>query len=155
MEAGQEHGIRPAAHSLVHRLEAGWPSLGSEVDAECDPYEAGFGFLVDEEPVTACIGAAALGAIKARGPRRRLVGVRIAGAPIPVPDLQWWPLLGDGEPVGELRSAVFSPGLQGNIGLAMVLLAHADAGVRLVAQFADGERDCVVSRLPFELPPAA
>jgi aminomethyltransferase len=154
MAAGQAHGIGAAAHSLVHRLEAGWPALGSEVDAECDPYEAGLGCLVDAEPVAACIGAAALGAIKARGPRRRLVGVHIGGAPMPVPDLQWCALLGDGEPVGELRSAVFSPRLRRNIGLAMVLLAYAEPGVRLSARFPDGERACVVSPLPFAVPQA-
>jgi len=81
------------------------------------------------------------------------VGVELGGSRLEEPNLEWWPLLPDGagydEVVGEVRSAVWSPRLERNIGLAMVLLAYAEAGTHLFARTHQGARPCTLTELPF------
>ncbi|MYG21182.1 MAG: aminomethyl transferase family protein, partial [Gemmatimonadetes bacterium] len=55
----------------------------------------------------------------------------------------------DGEAIGFVTSAVWSPRLQRNIGYAMVPTAFAESGTRLRVATPDGEREVVVVRKPF------
>ena len=133
----------------MHRIEAGIPGLGLEMNADSDPFELGVGTLVDLEQALPYIGSAALPALKARGLRQRLVGISVDAPKFEREDRDWWPLLADDRVVGELRSTAFSPGLGRTIGLAVVLLAHAEPGVGLVAESPHGRLECRVESLPF------
>ncbi len=55
----------------------------------------------------------------------------------------------DGEVVGHITSAVWSPRLEKNIGYAMVSTAHAELGSELVVETPGGDATATVVRRPF------
>ena len=56
----------------------------------------------------------------------------------------------DGTQVGQITSGIFSPRLDCNVGLSMILRSHWDVGTSLVVHTPDGmARDAIVSVLPF------
>ena len=145
--AGEASGIAPAVLSAVHRIEAGLPRVGAEMDTNSDPFEVGAGSLVDLDQAEPFIGSVALRALAARGLRQRLVGIVVEdGEP---PAVGVWPLMADGEVWGELRSIAWSPGLGAFIGLAVVLLEYAEPGTRLQAEVPGASCRCRVEALPF------
>ena len=60
-----------------------------------------------------------------------------------------WPVHQDGDEIGFITSAVYSPRLDGNIGYAMVPAASGKLGSQLGVTTPDGERDATVVRRPF------
>jgi len=60
-----------------------------------------------------------------------------------------WALTVDGEQVGEVTSAVWSPRLQANVGLGMTLIEHTAVGSRLMVDAPDGARSATVVEVPF------
>ena len=74
------------------------------------------------------IGKAALLRIQEEGVTRKQVGLIIAGGPLKGPNTTFWAIQKDGVTVGKVTSAVYSPRLEQNIALAMVLAEHADIG---------------------------
>jgi aminomethyltransferase len=110
------------------RLEAGMNLYGSDMDESTHPFESGLGWTVALEPrERAFIGRNALEAIRAHGPRRKLVGLLLEGRgvlrahqKVLVPEA--------GE--GEITSGTFSPTLERSIALARVPAA-AGAGVQV------------------------
>lgn len=149
LTVGAEYDIAPSAQCTAHRVEAGQLGLAFDIDTDSEPFELGLGDLVDLASKRDFIGKAALTALHARGPRRRLLGVVIEGEPLEEPNPEWWPLVAGGEVVGDVRTAVFSPRLGINVGLGLVLLAYAEPGVRLEAMSPAGARGCVLRELPF------
>jgi len=144
--AGEGSGIAPAALGAVHRIEAGLPRVGAEMDVNSDPFEVGAGALVDLGQELPFIGSVALRALAARGLRQRLVGIVVEdGDP---PAVGAWRLVAGGESRGELRSLAWSPGLGAYIGLGVVLLEYAEPGTRLEAQIPGGGCRCRVEALP-------
>jgi aminomethyltransferase len=141
--------MAPSAQCAVLPVEAGLPSFAFDMDGASDPFEMGLGDLVDLAGQGDFVGKTALTAMHARGPRRRLMGAVIDGEPLAEPNPQWWPLMADGEVVGDVRTAVFSPRLGENVALALVLLAYAEPGVRLEASSPRGPHHCVLKELPF------
>lgn len=149
MDAGRPHNIRPTGPSDIRRVEAGILNYGIDMTLENNPYEVGLGWLVDEAKEADYIGKAALQRIKAEGVQRKLVGVEIAGDPLPF-NMTRWPVYCDGAPVGFITSALFSPRLARNIGYANVPAELGALGTRLEVDVPDvGERDAVVVQKPF------
>ncbi len=149
MEAGRDCGIRPTGPSDIRRIEAGILNYGIDMTLAENPYEVGLGWLVDLEPGNEFIGRAALERVKAEGPRRKLVGVEIEGEPLDL-NMVRWPASLDGQPIGQVTSAVYSPRLERNIGYAMLPAEHAALGTRLTVAPEDGsERAATVVRKPF------
>jgi glycine cleavage system aminomethyltransferase T len=72
MAAGEEHGLEPGGYQVLDslRIEKGFRVLGSDLTAGDTPYEAGLGFCVAEDKDF--VGADALAAARAAGPRKRL-----------------------------------------------------------------------------------
>ena len=60
-----------------------------------------------------------------------------------------WPVHQDGDAIGFVTSAVYSPRLNRNIGYAMLPTASAELGTRLSATTPDGERAAKVVPRPF------
>lgn len=149
MEAGQAHGIAPAAPSQIRRLEAGMLSYGSDMTIENNPFELGLGRLVDLDLETPYVGRDALRRIALEGPRQRLVGVELHCPPMTDYNGDHWPVLADGAVVGEVTSSVHSPRLEKNIGLAMVAAGHAATGTRLAVRAPEGNFEATVADLPF------
>ncbi|MGH2536026.1 MAG: glycine cleavage T C-terminal barrel domain-containing protein, partial [Candidatus Promineifilaceae bacterium] len=95
------------------------------------------------------IGREALGRIKAEGPRRKLVGVEIGGAPLAF-NMTRWPVSAEGEAAGFITSAVWSPRLKRNIGYANLPAGLARLGAPLTVRLPDGdERPATVVPKPF------
>src|SRR5947207_42054 len=84
-------------------------------------YAFGLGLdrLVDLDMDADFVGKEALRRIKQEGVTRRMVGVEIGGDRIEM-NATKWPVSIDGEAVGAVTSAIFSPRLEKNIGFAWV-----------------------------------
>lgn len=149
MAAGKPHDIRPTGPSDIRRIEAGILNWGADITLDTTPYEVGLGWLVDDAKPTDYVGRDALRRLKAQGPRRRLVGIEIAGDRIEF-NVTKWPVRAGAEPIGHVTSAIHSPRLKKNIGFALVPAAHATNGTRLTIDVpAVGPRDAVVVPRPF------
>jgi glycine cleavage system T protein len=149
MDAGRPYNIRPTGPSDIRRVEAGILNYGIDMTLENNPYEVGLGWLVDEAKEADYIGKAALKRIKAEGVRRKLVGVDIAGDPLDF-NMTRWPVFCDGQAIGFVTSALYSPRLGSNIGYANVPAELGALGTRLQVDVPDvGERQAVVVVKPF------
>src|SRR5262245_5612746 len=149
MAAGQPHNIRPTGPSDIRRIEAGILNWGADMTLDNNPFEVGLGWLVDSDKDTDYIGRKALETIRAKGVQRQLVGVEIAGDPLEF-NMTKWPVRHDGQAIGRITSALYSPRLKKNIGYAMVPTAQAALGTRLVVAVPDkGERSATVVKKPF------
>ena len=94
------------------------------------------------------IGREALERIRREGVSRKLVGIEIDGDPVSQPT-QHWPASIDGEPVGHVTDACWSPRLAKNIGYVWVPIARAQPGTRLEVDADDGGRIGTTAALPF------
>ena len=149
MEAGKPHGIRPTGPSDIRRIEAGILNWGADITLADNVYEAGLGWLVDEGKEAGYVGRRALDRIRQGGPKRKLVGIEIAGDRLGF-NYTKWRVERDGEPVGQVTSAIWSPRLSKNIGYAMVQARHAGLGSSLeVAIPGEGARTARVVQKPF------
>ena len=172
MDAGADLGIAPTGPSDIRRIEAGILNYGIDMTLDTNPYEVGLGWQVDRGKEGDFIGREALARIAAEGPRRRLAGVEIGGAPLDL-NVARWPVRADGpgveggvsgasgesgddraggesaKAIGFVTSAVWSPRLDRNIGYAMVPTAFAELGTRLRVATPDGEREATVVPKPF------
>ncbi len=99
------------------RLEAGMCLYGNELGPETTPLEAGIGFAVHLDKDEEFIGQVALRAGKEEGLRKKLVGFEVEGRGIA---RHGYPVVLDGEEVGEVTSGTLSPTLNRAIGLALV-----------------------------------
>ena len=149
MEAGKPFGLAPGHTSSIRRIEAGMLSYHADMDAYTNPYELGLGRLVDLELEAEFIGKAALKAIALKGLSRKQVGVQIGGEPLIGSNNEFWPVLIDGEQVGKVTSAVYSPRLKSNIALAMVAIEHTAIGTALDVMTSSEQRSASVVEKPF------
>jgi glycine cleavage system T protein len=149
MAAGAPYDIRPTGPSDIRRVEAGILNYGADMTLENNPYEVGLGRLVDQGKEQDYMGREALRRVAAEGVRRRLVGIEIEGDRIAFND-RAWPVRGpNGDPVGRVTSALYSPRLERNIGYAWVPTALEDLGTRLTVETPSGEAAATVVEVPF------
>ena len=148
MEAGKAHNIAPTGPSDIRRIEAGILNYGIDMTLNENPYEVGLGWLVNLEQEADFIGKEALTQIKREGVSRKLVGVEIAGDRLDL-NMTRWPVHIDGEQIGYITSAVYSPRLDKNIGYAMVPIEHAVLGSTLTAIVPHGDAKITVVEKPF------
>ncbi len=149
MEAGRPFNLMPAVPSEVRRIEAGILNYGSDMTLDTNPYEVGLGWLVDLDQEADYIGKAALSKIKAEGIQRKLVGVEIHGGKLAAWPEEYWPVYKNGNRIGHVTAAVYSPGLEKNIGYAMVPVEHASLGTTLTIGAPWGKPTATVVRKPF------
>jgi aminomethyltransferase len=128
MAAGGPFGLKPGHTSTIRRIEGGMLSYHADADITTNPYELGLDRLVNLDQEADFIGKAALRRIKEEGVTRQQVGLIIEGAPLKGPNTSFWAIKKDGEIIGKVTSAVYSPRLEKNIALAMVAVEHADLG---------------------------
>jgi aminomethyltransferase len=133
MEAGRERGIRPIGYQALDmaRIEAGFilPNVDFisaahtvRLGRETTPFELGLEWLVamDKPHFN---GRRALVAELARGSRRRLLAIEIAGKKAAHDSLIYDDAEGNRQ-VGEIKSALWSPTCKRNIALAMIDAPH-------------------------------
>ena len=149
MEAGEEHGIRPIAPSEARRVEAGIFNWGSDITLRDTPFHVtGLERLVEEQSQD-YIGKAALERIREEGVDRKLVGIAFDdGEPLPGIAAAW-PASHEGREVGRVTAAVWSPGLERNIGYVWVPVALAAPGTRLSVESEHGILTGSTAAIPF------
>ncbi|MGO4916709.1 glycine cleavage T C-terminal barrel domain-containing protein [Pseudogemmobacter sp. W21_MBD1_M6] len=149
MAAGMPFGLKPGHTSSIRRIEGGMLSYHADADINTNPFELGFDRLVNLDMEADFIGKAALRRIQAQGPSRKQVGLIIDCAPLKGPNTTFWTINKDGEAIGKVTSAVYSPRLERNIALAMVSVEHANIGTQIeVVTHAGPTRATIVER-PF------
>ena len=149
MKAGEAYGIRPAAPSTIRSIEGGLLSYVSDITLDDNPWVIGMGRFVEFDQPGDFIGKAALSAVAAEGPARRLIGIEIDGPAFEVPNEEYWTISVGGESVGRVTRCAHSPRLDRNIGWANVPAALADIGTELSVHAPDGERRAVVCKAPW------
>jgi len=160
LEAGEKHNLHVIAPGHHRRIEAGILSYGQDMDIETNPFEVGLGWQVDLTK-DSFVGKEALAKIKAEGVTHKLCGIQFGGEPI-----TWYPAdfyhvkSTEGELVGHVTSAWFSPTMGSNVGFAFVPRSLARLGTELEVALPklynpSGERvSAEVVKTPFKLPAA-
>jgi aminomethyltransferase len=95
------------------------------------------------------IGKFALQRIRDTGVARKQVGLVLDCDPMAGPNTSFWTITQDGQAVGKVTSAVYSPRLGKNIALAMVAAECADLGTVLAVVTQSGEVSATVVERPF------
>lgn len=157
LEAGEPHGLRVIGPCHMRRIEGGMLAHGADITVDTNPFEVGMGYdwMVDLDQEADFLGKAALAKVKAEGPERMLVGLEIGGERLGTYNdgsmIDHFPVMHDGEVVGKVTSACFSPRLEKNIGLALVPAGLSALGTEFTVDV--GERPG--ARLPSTVPPVA
>lgn len=126
------------------RMEAGMPLYGHELSEQIDPISAGLKWAVDL--TKDFVGGAAIKAIAAAGPKKKLVGLELDGRRIA---RQGTPVMDGTAVVGEVTSGTFSPTLQKSIAMAYVNADKSGEGTALSADLKGTMNPCRVVKLPF------
>ena len=149
MAVGEPMGLKPGHTSSIRRIEGGMLSYHAYMDAHTNPFELGLGRLVDLEMSANFIGKAALKQLQQQGISRQQIGLEIHGEPLPGPNTQFWPVEVNGEVIGKVTSAVYSPRLKKNIALAMVAIGHIAVGTTCTIQLTGETRSGRIVPKPF------
>ncbi len=156
LEAGKAHELRVTGPCHMRRIEGGILAFGCDIWYDTNPFEVdmGYSWMVDLEQEADFVGKEALARIKAEGVKRKLVGVEIEGPSlgsyIDNEMLDVYPIFdGNGERIGSVTSACYSPRLEKNIGFAMLPIEHADMGNKLEVQTQHGRTWAVTVLKPF------
>ena len=149
MAAGEPFGLQPGHTSSIRRIEGGMLSYHADADIHTNPFELGFDRLVSLEMDADFIGKAALRRIHEQGVDRKQVGLVINGSPLDGPNTSFWPINVNGETVGKVTSAVYSPRLDKNIALAMITTDCAELGTDVEVNSNTGTRSASVAERPF------
>ncbi len=148
LAAGEGRGLVPAGLACRDslRLEAGMPLYGNELSLGVDPYAAGLGGVVALSKDGDFVGREALAVKKEQGPARKLVGLKGSGRRSA---RSHYPVLKDGETIGEVTSGAPSPTLGYPIALAYVDATYAEPGTALDVDLRGKPEPFEVVSLPF------
>jgi glycine cleavage system aminomethyltransferase T len=158
LEAGRPHDLAVIGPCHIKRIEAGILALGPGCDIwfDVNPYEVemGYEWMVDLEQEADFIGKEALRRIKEQGISRKLVGVEIGGEGLGSYNdgsmIDVFPVFSNGDRIGKVTSACYSPRLEKNIGFAFVPIEHAELGTELeVESPVSGRVGATVVQKPF------
>jgi len=151
MDAGSEFGIKPTGPSDIRRIEGAIFNWGADMTYENNAYEMGLERLVDIGSLSdeACISAAAYRRIAAEGVTRKISGVVLDGEPFPALNNVKWPAMIDGEHIGKVTSAIYSPRLDRNIGYCWLPTDRAQKGQAVTVDTEWGTRAATVTPMPF------
>jgi aminomethyltransferase len=137
------------------RLEAGMPLYGHELDEETDPFAAGLDFAVsldkdEHDNGERFIGQDALKKIKADGPGKKLIGLKLEGKRTARQGMTVYALAGDdGQDIGEVTSGCLSPTLGASIAMAYVQPGFSEIGRELALRLGAKLVTATVVDLPF------
>ena len=149
MAAGKAYGLKPGHTSSIRRIEGGMLSYNADMDIHTNPYELGLDRLIHLDDDIDFIGKDALLKVKNEGIKRKQVGLHLNSDPLPGPNTRFWGIKHNEVEVGKVTSAVYSPRLKENIGLAMVLIEFSDMGQKLIVNTPDGDIEAMVVEKPF------
>jgi aminomethyltransferase len=128
------------------RLEAAMCLYGQDIDDKTTPLEAGLGWLVHLDSKGDFIGRSVLEAQKASGLPRRLVGLQMEGRHIA---RHGYPVISQGQVVGEITSGTLSPTLEKAIALAYIPTPLSKLGQTLEVEIRGKNYPATVVKKPF------
>tara|TARA_B100000700_G_C14921921_1_gene797460 strand:- start:7 stop:1149 length:1143 start_codon:yes stop_codon:yes gene_type:complete len=128
MKVGIPFGLKPGHTSSIRRIEGGMLSYHADADINTNPYELGMERLVNPDMEAEFIGKAALLKIRKNGVSRKQVGLKIDCEPLKGPNNSFWEIIKNGNTIGKVTSAIFSPRLEMNIALAIISIEYAEIG---------------------------
>jgi glycine cleavage system aminomethyltransferase T len=148
--AGEEFEIRPIAPCEARRIEGGIFNYGSDISLADTPLHVmGLERLVEDQEQD-YIGKAALAVLQRSGVDRKLVGIELYGSELRAEMSRTWEAHKDGQRVGILTDAVWSPGLAKNIGYVWVPIELAEPGTVLDVVTERGDHlEGVTAAIPF------
>ncbi len=151
MEAGQEFGIKPTGPSDIRRIEGAIFNWGADMTYQNNAFQMGLDRLVDLDTVSpeASISIAAYRAIRDAGVDTKINGVVLDGDPFPALNAVKWPASVDGQQVGKVTSAIYSPRLKQNIGYCWLPAGSSRKGQAVTVQTEWGTRAATVTPMPF------
>ncbi len=118
-EIGKEFNVKPGCPNLMERIESGLLSYGNDFDNDDNPFECGFEKYVNLETDITFLGKEKLRKIKSEGIKRKLMGVQIETNEINLTG-SIKIMSNEGNLIGDLRSACYSPHFKKVIGIAMI-----------------------------------
>ncbi|HSF72815.1 MAG TPA: glycine cleavage system aminomethyltransferase GcvT [Microcoleus sp.] len=128
------------------RLEAAMALYGQDIDDNITPLEAGLGWVVHLDTKGDFIGREVLEQQKASGVSKRLVGLEMQGRHIA---RHGYPVIFEGETVGEVTSGTLSPTLNRAVALAVVPAKLAKIGQQLDIEIRGKNYPASVVKKPF------
>lgn len=151
LDAGEPYEMAVTGPNHIRRVEAGMLSYGADMDLNTNPFEVGLDWMVNLDQQADFVGKESLRRIREQGISRRLVGVEIRYDPILDFIEDYWrvSLRQEGETVGYVTSAFYSPRLEKNIGYAMLPTEYTEPGTKLVVRTEAGETTAKVVEKPF------
>lgn len=149
MTTGVPFGLKPGHTSSIRRIEGGMLSYRADADINTNPYELGMERLIDLNMEADFVGKAALLRIRENGVSRKQVGLKIEGAPLEGPNTTFWAINKNGNNVGKVTSAIYSPRLEQNIALAMISADYGDIGAVVDVAMPSGSVRATIVKTPF------
>lgn len=141
MQTGRDLDIHAGCPNGIERIEGGLLSFGSDMTMEDDPYQAGLAAYCKGAHL--CLGAHALS--KANPPSRKILAMDFEGDPLSVGTHWPWPVTTeDGQAIGTVRSAAYSPDFKTNMGIAMIDQTAWDEGTIVKIDTPIGQRDAKI-----------
>lgn len=147
-KAGKKYGIGPGSPNYIERVESALLSFGADNAVDSTPEEIGLGRYVDLEQRSAFIGKAALKKAAEEGPKRKMVGLIIAGRALKSNEHPWRVFKGKRQ-VGMMGVVAHSPRLKKNVALAQISTTVKDNANDLTVETPTGMRKAVIVETPF------
>jgi glycine cleavage system aminomethyltransferase T len=149
MEAGKPFNLQPGHTSSIRRIEGGMLSYHADADINTNPFELGMDRLINLDNDNKFIGKNALIKIKSRGVKRKQVGIIIDCDPLKGPNTTFWPIIKNGNQIGKITSAVYSPRLNQNIALGMIEIDHTEINTLFEIEILNNLYNARVVEKPF------
>ncbi len=149
MEKGKLMGAKPVGLEAynIHRIEAGIPWYGLDMDESTLPHEAGLEKNAISLTKGCYIGQESVARITYRGQvNRRLTGLLLASNQ---PASKGDKIFKGEQEVGWITSSAYSPGLQKAIALGYVRRDSLETSTSLRVRHDDGSLECEITTLPF------
>ncbi len=147
LEQGRSAGLKPcglAARNTL-RLEAKMLLYGNDMDETTTVLESDLGWIVKFDKGD-FLGREALLQQKEQGVNRKIVGFEVLDR---APAREHYPVLVDGQVVGEVTSGSYAPFLKKNIGLVYLPTEATHLGSQIKIRVRDREVDAQVVSTPF------
>ncbi len=145
---GRDLNVRAGCPNGIERIEGGLLSYGADITRADTPFECGLGKFCAQVDDIDCIGRDALRRAHAEGLHRQIRGLMIDGDPITACRERWM-VSANGNAIGDVRSAVWSPDLGVNIAISMIEASHWETDTHVEVSTSDGQRMATVCALPF------
>lgn len=147
MESGKDLGLMPIGLGArdTLRLEMRYLLYGNDMSEETTPLDVGLGWTVSFSKGD-FIGRETMMRQRQKGLERRLIGFEMIDSGVP---RHGFPVLRDGLEIGRVASGSFSPTLNKNIGLALIRIEFAHAGIPIYISIRGAEKLAEVVKTPF------